>query len=80
MDSVLNEHFPPEIARVIFSYSSLRQDLQRQRRRLRSVQFRIRPYNYYFFRNYYYLMEQIPPGEDHMWVPTPSGGLLVFRL
>ena len=80
MNRVLNAYFPPEISKIIFSYSTLRQDIIVQRRRLRPAYFRLRPYNYYFFQNYYYLMGQIPPGEDHVWVETRNGGVLIYRM
>ena len=80
MNRVLDEYLPPELCRIVFSYSRLDHDLQQQRRALRPITTRIRPYNYYFFRNYYWFMSQIPPGEDYAWVPTPAGGVLIFRL
>ena len=56
MNNVLDAYIPFDLAKIVFSYSSLSRDLILTRRRLKPAGRRIVAYNTFFFRNYYYLL------------------------
>ena len=78
MHRILND-IPPEIKQIILSYSRLDTELREQRIRLRPVRRLPSPYNQLFFRNWYYLIDRLPPHQNHAWIYTPRGSVLVWR-
>ena len=67
MDTFLQNrfHLPSDVVRIIFEFTNFAHELRAQKRRLRHTNTQVRPYNAVFFRNWFYLIDQVDENGNY---------------